>query len=218
MKLSLYYVLFVLSLSSSFVLAGDVPTDPNDVCPIKVAQPLPELELIDIEGKKFDLNAAVSRQPTLLIFYRGSWCPYCNTHLGELKTIEPDLEKLGYQIIAVSPDLPQNLKKSVKEHNIDYTLVSDSKALAAKALGLAFKVDAETYKKYLGYGINLEESSGETHHLLPVPAAVLLNTDGAVDFVFSSPNYKVRVDTPVLLAAAKSSAEKMKRKALTKKK
>ncbi len=193
---------------SHHALAGAVPEDPNAVCPIKTGQSLPELTLRNIEGGEFNLNKAVSAKPTVLIFYRGSWCPYCNVHLGELKTVEADLKSLGYQVIAVSPDLPANLKKSVAKSELEYQLVSDSQAKAAKALGLAFKVDADTYKKYLGYGINLEEASGEKHHMLPIPAAIILDKSGVVKFAFTSPDYKVRVDTSVLLAAAKSAVAK----------
>lgn len=208
MKLHIITIFLSLVFSSAYLQAGNVPDDASGVCPIKVGQTLPELTLKNIDGGAFDLNKAVSSKPTILIFYRGSWCPYCNVHLGEIKTVESDLKALGYQVIAVSPDLPKNLKKSMDKNGLDYQLVSDSNALAAKSLGLAFRVDADTYKKYLGYGINLENASGETHHLLPIPAAIILDKAGVVKFAFTSPDYKVRVDTSVLLAAAKAAVAK----------
>ena len=36
------------------------------------------------DGTPFDLGAAFSEKPTVLIFYRGGWCPFCNRELGEL--------------------------------------------------------------------------------------------------------------------------------------
>ena len=82
---------------------------------------------------------------------------------------------------------------------------------SAKALGLAFQVDAETLKLYQSYNIDLERNSGQKHHLLPVPAALLVNTDGVVTFTFVAPNYKVRVDNDVILAAAKSLISNQKK-------
>ena len=73
----------------------------------------------------------------------------------------------------------------------------------AKAFGLAFQVDEKTYKIYQGYGIDLEASSGETHHLLPVPAVYLVGTDGVVDFNYVNPDYKVRLSADLVLDAAK---------------
>lgn len=189
-------------------MAQDITDDPNKVCPIKVGQSIPSLTLQDIHGKPFDLNKAVAKQATILIFYRGSWCPYCNTHLGELKTVEKDLKALGYQIIALSPDLPSNLKKSMDKNALSYQLVSDSKADAARSLGLAFHVDDELNKLYQGYSIDLNKASGEKHRLLPVPAAVVLDTSGTVQFIFFAPDYKVRISPKVLLAAAEAALPK----------
>jgi len=200
--ISFYFSLFFFSAQAN----NEVPFDAKSVHPIKVGENLPKLILKDIEGDAFDLNKAVSAKRTILVFYRGSWCPYCNVHLGELQTVQESLQQLGYQIIAVSPDRPQNLRTSVEKNTLQYRLVSDSQARAAKALGLAFKVDDATYARYVeDYGIDLESASGEKHHLLPVPAAIVLDTGGQVRFVFSSPNYKVRVNTEELLTAAEAA-------------
>ncbi len=203
---ALVFILFILGGSNAW--AGKaVPASASDTCPIKVGESIPALTLSGLDAKPVDLNALVAKKPTVLIFYRGSWCPYCNTHLGELQTVEGDLKALGYQVVAVSPDLPKNLKTSVAKNDLSYTLLSDSQVTAAKALGLAFRLDDETYKTYLNYDINLEKASGEKHHVLPIPAAIVLDTEGTVQFVFSSPDYKVRVNKEVLLAAAKAAVK-----------
>ena len=206
-------ILAIATLSASFNAssspsASKIPTQASDICPIKVGESLPDITLKDINGQSFDLNKAIKQAPTLLIFYRGSWCPYCNVHLGELKTIEKELKSLGYQIIAISPDLPKNLKMSLDKSELTYTLLSDSTADAAKSLGLAFTVDDETFKMLIGYNIDIEKASGQTHRILPVPAALLLDQTGKVTFSFYSPDYKVRVDKRVLLAAAQSQTSK----------
>ena len=74
---------------------------------------------------------------------------------------------------------------------------------AAKAMGLAFRVSEETLERYSKWGIDLEEASGETRRLLPVPAVFLLNRDGVIEFQFVHPNYKVRLDPEILQAVAK---------------
>lgn len=110
---------------------------------------------------------------------------------------------MGYQIIAISPDRPEKLRESIQKQQLQYTVVSDSRMDAAKAMGLAFRVSKETLDRYLKWGIDLEEASGETHHLLPVPAVFLLNREGIIEFQFVHPNYKVRLDPEILLAVAK---------------
>lgn len=150
------------------------------------------------------MNDAIAKKPTILVFYRGGWCPYCNLHLGQLQKIEAELIKIGYQIIAISPDTPEKLRQSIEKHKLNYLLLSDSKMTAACSFGIAFKVDKKAIKKYKGYGIDLESASGEKHHLLPVPAVFIVGTDSIIKFEYVNPDYKVRLGPDLLLAAAKS--------------
>ena len=77
---------------------------------------------------------------------------------------------------------------------------------AARAFGLSFRPDTTTIKALKSYGIDLEEASGETHNLLPTPAAYVLDTEGIARFRYVNPDYKVRVDPKALLAAARKAA------------
>ncbi|MBD3161339.1 MAG: redoxin domain-containing protein [Candidatus Eisenbacteria bacterium] len=124
--------------------------------------------------------------------------------LGQLQTIEPDLIRNGVRIIAVSPDLPENLRESSEKHDLEYTLMSDSGMEAARACGLAFEVDSTTVAAYAQHGLDLEEASGETHHQLPVPAAFLLDKEGTVHFSYVNPNYKTRIAPELVMAAVKN--------------
>lgn len=118
--------------------------------------------------------------------------PLCNLQLGQLQKIEPQLLKMGYQVLAVSPDTPAELNKSLQKHDLKYTLLSDSAMTAAQALGIAFRVDDT-------------KSSGQKRHLLPVPAVFVLDTKGTIQFSYVNPNYKVRLSPKVLLAAAEAA-------------
>lgn len=199
-------VMFLLAVSQwGLALGTSVPNDASKTCPIKVGESIPALTLKDLSGKPFDINKAIADKPSIIIFYRGGWCPYCNVHLGELKTIEPELKSLGYQIIAISPDSPSHLAETVDKNEITYQLLSDDDAKAIKALGLAYRVDDDLNKKLLSYDIDIDKASGKGHRILPVPAALVVDTKGVVRFNFSSPDYKVRVEKTVLLAAAKAS-------------
>lgn len=106
--------------------------------------------------------------------------------------------------MAVSPDLPEKLAATVNRHELTYHLLSDSKMRAARSFGIAFHVDDATVVRYRQYGLDLEGDSGETHHQLPVPAAYVV-TEGVIQFAYVNPNYRVRIDSDVLLAAARAA-------------
>ena len=77
----------------------------------------------------------------------------------------------------------------------------------ARAFGIAFQVSDADYERYKGFGIDLEEASGETHHLLPVPSVFLVGRDRVIRFRYYNPDHTVRLDTDSLLAAAREAIE-----------
>ena len=76
---------------------------------------------------------------------------------------------------------------------------------AARALGLAYQLDAATLEAYRGYGIDLEAASGRDHHSLPVPAMLVYDPSGVLRFSYVNPDHTVRLPTDVLLAMAKAT-------------
>jgi peroxiredoxin len=183
---------------------ASVPTAATDVRPLLVGSALPKITLQDNTGKAFNLNAAIARKPAVLIFYRGGWCPFCNLHLAQLSKTEAPLKQLGYDILAISPDSAAQLRATSEKNKTNYRLLSDSSMAASRALGIAFRVDDETAKKYREYGIDLQKSSGYSHQQLPVPAVFLVGRDGTIHFSYVNPNYKVRLAPEVLMAAARA--------------
>jgi peroxiredoxin len=178
----------------------------DQVRPLLVGAKVPKLFLRTADAKAFDLNGAIAAKPTVIIFYRGGWCIYCNTQMAQLLPIAQQIKNLGFQIIAISPDRPAKLAETADKHQMGYTLLSDSTMAAAKAFGIAFKLDEPTLAKYAEYGINLDDASGQSHHLLPVPSVFVLGTDGTIKFEYVNPDYKVRIPPDLLLAAVKAQA------------
>ncbi len=138
-----------------------------------------------------------------MVFYRGGWCPYCNHQLNELQKIEADLQRLGYQLVAVSPETPDTIKKMTEERTLNYQLLSDFRLEVAKAFGVAFKVEPEISSLIeLRYKAKLQRFAGEEKDNLPVPAVFVIDTDGVIQFSYVNPNYQVRLQPELLLKAA----------------
>ncbi|HKJ90474.1 MAG TPA: peroxiredoxin-like family protein [Oceanipulchritudo sp.] len=193
----------ILTLLLSASILGALPQEAKKVSPIGVGESIPPVTVQTIDGESRNLASLSAGKPCVLIFYRGSWCPYCNRHLSALAGIEDDLEDLGYRILAVSPDRPAGLKEAVAENKLGYTLLSDSSAEAIKAFGLAFEVDEKTRKMYARHGIDLNKASGEEHYMLPVPAVYLVDKEGRIQFHYSNPDHSVRLSAKDLIKAAR---------------
>lgn len=188
--------------------ANRIAISADQIRPLLLGSAMPDVAMQRVDGKSTTLKQQVGGKPAVLVFYRGGWCPYCNTQLSELRKIRKPLEDMGYQMIAISPDGPTELTKTLDKEQLDYTLLSDSKAEALRAFGIAFRVDDATVEKYKGYGLDLEKASGETHHALPVPSVYIVDGEGVLQFSYIHPDYKIRVPGNVVLAAAQAIADR----------
>ena len=72
----------------------------------------------------------------------------------------------------------------------------------ARAFGLVFRVDDPMLEKYRSFGIDLEQASGRDHHMLPVPAVYIVDTQGIIRFAHWDADYKKRLEPEGLLKAA----------------
>ena len=181
----------------------DVPGSPCDIRPILIGAEAPDVDLTTVNEDSCNLNVAIARTPTLLLFYRGGWSPECGMQLAQVQEIKPQLDELGYRIIALSPDGPSRLRKTVEKLGLEYDLLSDSKMAAACAFGIAFQVGGSALARYRKTGVDLEEWCGERHHMLPVPAVFIVGIDGRIRFEYVNPDESVRPTPGMLLVAAK---------------
>lgn len=196
-------LLTVFALNHLHAQDTDYAEKASDVRPLLIGSKAPDTSVRSVDGDEVSLRSLLSEKPSILIFYRGGWCPYCSQHLADLNEIEDELSALGYQILAVSADRPEELRKSLNKADLGYTLLSDSPMNTTKAFGLAFRVDDETVENYRNYGIDLEQSSGYDHHILPVPAVYIIDTEGTILFDYVNPDYRQRINGDILLTAAK---------------
>lgn len=197
-------VLALFLLIPTYATAQDYAMSAEKVNPVLISSTIPDVSVKNTDGENLNIRDIVKKQPTIFVFYRGGWCPYCNSHLADLKKIEDDLAKEGYKVFAISADRPELLKKTADKNELTYTLLSDAPMQAAKAFGIAFKLDDETVERYKSYDIDIEKDSGYDHHLLPAPAVFLVDQKGVIKFSYVNPNYKERIDGGILLAAAKA--------------
>lgn len=188
----------VVTLAVFLSKKPDIPGTAEETKPLKVGATAPDASLKGLDGKDIKLSTVLNNKPTVIIFYRGGWCPFCNFHLSELVKVEGEIRKRGYQLIAISPELPSELVRTVDRDHLNYKLFSDTKAEAMKRFGVAFKVDGSTLEE--SYRHTLELSSGQTHHLLPVPSVFVVDKTGKITFAYSNPNYTSRLKGSEILA------------------
>ncbi len=208
LRLALPFAAFALFAVAQAAMPTPTPASTASAArPLGVGVTAPEATLRAADGATVRLRETFAAKPTVLIFYRGSWCPYCNAHLAALGQVEADLLALGYQILAVSPDTAEGLRKSTEKNKLNYRLVSDRDMHASAAYGLAFRVPEATAASYTSKGVPLAPIAGGEGYWLPVPAVYLIGRDGVIRFAHTNPDIKARLAPADILAAARAGAK-----------
>ncbi len=178
----------------------------EDVTPLLNGQNIPNVTVKTADGAPVSLMALAMQKPSIFMFYRGGWCPYCNRQLAEIKDVEQQLVDMGYQILAISPESPAKLQSQKLETEFAVTLLSDEGLEAIRGFGIGFYVPADTKTKYKEkWNIQLTDEKGSDRAVLPAPALFITDKTGLIQFNYVNPNFRVRPSAELLLQAAKLS-------------
>lgn len=190
--------IFLVTLTAVANAQNAVPKSATDIAPLLIGEKIPNIILKSAENADVPLTDLLKKKKSVLVFYRGGWCPYCNTHLQALAEAEKQIFAEGFQIIAISPDAPANLKITEEKDKVKYTLLSDSKGELIKAIGIAFEAP-ENYKSVINV-----HSNGVNTNFLPVPSVFVVNTENEILFEYISPNFKHRISAELLVSVLKN--------------
>lgn len=185
----------------SLLLSSAIAEDTKQAA---VGDIIPDVTVKTADATEVKLRDSVKSKPSVIIFYRGGWCPYCSRQLMALAEVENDLTAAGFQLLAISADQPAKLAATPNHDKLHYVLLSDATMDAAKAFGITFKVPDELVSKYkTDYQIDLEAASGQSHHLLPHPAVFIVDQTGKIRFAHVNPDYKTRLEPAKIVEAAR---------------
>lgn len=182
------------------------------VHPLVAGDSAPRFTVRTVDDENFDFDPRSLERPAVIITFRGGWCPYCNLHLSELRTVVPEINELGVDVLFLSGDRPELLYDSLAEETqgdidgLDYTILSDADANAAIAFGIAFRAPDRYLDVLPKRGNDIDESSMTQHGVLPVPAVYAIDRSGKIAYSFVNANYKVRLPADELKAVAEEIA------------
>lgn len=198
----------VVSVCQRGVAAGALPATAEEISPVKVGDRAPSFTVRTIDDEPYQFDPDRLERPTILISFRGGWCPYCNMHLSELRHVVPELRSEGFDVLFLSNDRPELLYESLKRatqediDGLDYRILSDADLNAARALGTAFKVSEGLIRRRQEKGDDIEGSSIDKYKALAAPAVVLVDTSGEIRYFYANPDYKIRLSADELRRVA----------------
>ncbi|MBY0517571.1 MAG: AhpC/TSA family protein [Bacteriovoracaceae bacterium] len=164
----------------------------------KTGDTFPDLKL----GEK-KVSEWISSGPLVVTFYRGGWCPYCVKQLKEINQSISSLKSLKANLIAISPEKENEVRKTKNKNNLDFLLLSDNKNQLARRLHLVFKVNNDVVTEYKALGIDLEESQGNKAYELPIPATFVISKNRKIIYAFADADYTKRAVVNDIIDAIK---------------
>ncbi len=152
----------------------------------------PDFRGKDQNGTEIRLKDLLKKGKVVLVFYRGYWCPYCNRELTRLQDSLSFITEKGATLLAVSPEKPENISKTVEQTKAAYSVIWDEGLKIMKAYEVVFEVPENTLTRYRNANIDIEKNNGSNGKYLPVPAVYVIDKESTVIYRFFEPDYKKR--------------------------
>jgi peroxiredoxin len=92
----------------------------------------PELTLAVPGGEKVSVPGVFAGDYGALLYYRGSWCPYCNAQLRAFQRAAPALAEAGVRVAALSVDDEATTAATIAKHGLAFPVGfgADARAIA----------------------------------------------------------------------------------------
>jgi peroxiredoxin len=168
---------------------------------LTVGAQAPRFSLPTATGGTVNLDGLLADGPVVLTFYRGAWCPYCNIALRALQQHHHEIAACGAQLVAVSPQIPDESLSLSEKHELSFDVLSDIGSDTAKQFGLAFDLPDDLAAVYASFGIELQHANGGHPRTLPLPATYVIDHEGAIRWAFVDADYTTRAEPADILAA-----------------
>jgi peroxiredoxin len=165
----------------------------------KAGDKAPEFTLNDPDGNPVSSKDLLAKGPLVISFYRGVWCPYCNLELQALQAALPEFQKRGASLVAISPQTAPNSRKSQRDNNLAFPILSDEKSKVAASFGLRFSLPDYLVELYKSFKNDLPAFNDDPAWVLPMPARFVIGQDGTIAYAEVNPDYTQRPDPSELL-------------------
>ncbi len=160
---------------------------------LKAGDRVPEVVFENADGEKVPLASILKKGTTVLIFYRGGWCPYCMGQLKKFQQQHEAIEEAGGHIVAVCTEKNARLRETAEKMKLSFPVYTDPGVAASRAFGVAW-ANARYAKALANYQNN---TRGE----IPLGVTYIIDQEGKIRWAFLEDNYKKRATPEQVIKA-----------------
>ncbi|WP_294567704.1 peroxiredoxin-like family protein [uncultured Arthrobacter sp.] len=167
--------------------------------------PFPEGNLLTAQGEPTTFAQAVGGKASVVVFYRGAWCPVCNLALRTYnETLSAPLRDLGVELVAISPQKPDGSLTMKEKNQLEFTVLSDPGNQIAGQLGILSRQSDEQVASDKASGFDIEEINADGTATLTFPTTSLVRADGTIEWIDVHLDYTTRSEPAEILSAVHS--------------
>ncbi|HEX4787464.1 MAG TPA: peroxiredoxin family protein [Actinospica sp.] len=134
----------------------------------------PRLHVHTVDGTDLDLPGSLAGGFCVVLFYRGSWCPYCNAQLRAFQRAQDRLAEADIRVVALSVDDATTTEQLAAKLELGFPLGHGADAHEIAELTGAFVNPEPVYLQSTGFVLDPEGkivvsvySSGAIGRLVP---------------------------------------------------
>ena len=106
----------------------------------------------------------------------------------------PEIESLGANLVAISPQLPEKSLSTAEEHKVSFEVLSDLGNKVAREFGLVFALPESLQALYKKFGIDVATANGDDSYELPIVATYVIDSGGTIVHAFVDTDYTKRLE------------------------
>lgn len=168
-----------------------------------VGDTAPDFTLPDATGKNVSLATLLQKGPVVLIWYRGEWCPYCNLQLHDIQKHLKDFKAENAEVVAISPEKPDNGWRLQDRENIEFHVLSDVNSKTAEAYGVVYTLPPDVAER-IQQKFDIHERNADNSNRLPLAATYVIGQDGIITYAYLDSDYRKRAETTDIITHLKS--------------
>ena len=169
-----------------------------------VGEAIPDFLFPDADGHLVSISSLLEKGPLVISLNRGHWCPYCRLELRGLAKAHAEIAAAGATVVSVIPETGRYAHQMIETNALPFQVLIDLDLSYALSLGLVVPAGAEIREIYERYDLDLPRFQSNECWLLPIPATIIVGTDGRVKARFVDPDFRHRMPLDEILAALRS--------------
>jgi peroxiredoxin len=174
---------------------------------ISVGDKAPQFSLPTMQGGMWSLRECLTQggyNSLVVVFYRGSWCTYCNLYLRGLLEVRSQLSDANAALVAVSPEAAPASAADAGAEGMGFPVLVDHGGKVAEQFGLTFEMDDAAKIMLKSANLDLEKRNADGRWTLPVPGTFVIDRYGNVAYAHVDADYRNRPEPQEMVAMCRS--------------